>query len=149
MYHRYPYVKKSTPKVTYTVITDVETEVITLEEAKQFMQIDFDDFDSVIYMLIKAARQEAERYTGLSIGNREIQLGGDWEEEDAYMPFEPIISTSDSGVQVVGYTDQTLPGDLKLAILNMVHISFENRTTGLNYGTSLKLLDRSRRRVGL
>lgn len=145
----YTHKKKPTPVVTYTVITDVSEEIISLADAKAFMGIDFPDFDSLIPMFIKGAREEAERYTGLSIGSRTIQLGGDWEEENAYMPFAPILSTDETGIQQVGYTAETIPGDLKIAILNMVHIAFDNRTTGLNYGTSLKLLDRSRRRVGL
>lgn len=141
--------KKCEPKVTYTVVTDIKKEVISLEDAKAFMTIDFPDFNTLILLFIKGAREEAERYTGLSIGVRTIQLAGEWTDKKAYMPFEPIQSTSDTGEQVVGYTDENLPGDLKIALLNMVHTAFDNRTTGLSYGTSLKLLDKSRRRVGL
>jgi len=143
------YCKPYQPKVTYTIITDVQTEVITVEEAKAFMTIDYPDFDSLIEMLISAARCEAEKYTGLSIGIREIQLAGDYTDESVYLPFAPGGEISEDGKQTVGYDAGTLPGDLKLALLNMVHIAFENRTTGLSYGTSLKLLDKSRRRVGL
>lgn len=141
--------KSNEPKITYTVIVDVQTEIITVEEAKAFMQIDFTDFDSIIPTFIKAAREEAEKYTGLSIGEREIQLEGDFTNQNAYMPFAPYNEPSISGLQNVGYSADTLPGDLKLALLNMIHIAFENRTFGLDYGTSLKLLDRSKRRVGL
>lgn len=141
--------KKTRPKVTYTLVTDVTQEVISVAEAKSFMNIDFDDFDTIIPIFIKAAREEAEKYTGLSIGVREIQLAGDYTDPEAYMPFAPYNAYDSTGKQTVGYDENTLPGDLKLALLNMIHISFENRTTGLDYGTSLKLLDRSRRRVAL
>jgi len=144
------YKKACEPKVTYTIIEDVQTELITVEEAKLFMTIDFPDFDTnLIPMFIKAVREEAEKYTGLSIGVREIQLAGDYTNPKAYMPFAPYAEPSAEGIQTVGYTAETLPGDLKLAMLNMMHIAYDNRTTGLNFATGLKLLDRSRRRVGL
>lgn len=141
--------KYTEPDVTYTVTTDVQTEVITLEEAKSFMGIDFPDFDILIPLFIKGAREAAERYTGLSIGERTIQLGGDWKDEDAYMPFAPVNETTDTGVQEVGYTAETLPGDLKIALLQMIHVSFDNRTQGMDFSSSLTLLARLRRRVGL
>lgn len=143
------YYKKTRPKVTYTTITDITEEVISVAEAKSFMNIDFDDFDAIIPLFIKGAREEAEKYTGLSIGVRQIQLAGDYTDEDAYMPFAPFAAYDTDGKQTVGYDIDTVPGDLKIALLNMIHIAFENRTTGLNYSTSLSLLDKSRRRVGL
>lgn len=136
------------PDVSYEIVTDVESEVISLEDAKAFMQIDFPDFDTIIPMFITAAREEAEKYTGLSIGVRTIQLSGEWQSKYAYMPFEPITSTSAEGVQVVGYTTETLPGDLRLAMLTMIHTAFDNRINP-DYRPNLRLLDRSRRRVGL
>lgn len=143
------YKKKCEPVVTYTVISDVETELITVEEAKAFMGIDFPDFDSIIPIFIKAAREEAEKYTGLSIGEREIQLAGDYTDENAYMPFAPYQAYDEEGLQAVGYDAETLPGDIKLALLNGIHVAFENRTSGLNFGSMLTLLAKSRRRVGL
>lgn len=141
--------KEKEPEVTYTIVNDVDTELITVAEAKAFMGIDFPDFDELIPTFIKAAREEAEKYTGLSIGEREIALAGDYTHADAYMPFAPYNPPDEMGVQMVGYTAETLPGDIKLALLNMIHTAFENRTTGLNFGPALKLLDKSRRRVGL
>lgn len=138
---------KTRPKVTYTIITDVTEEVISIAEAKSYMGIDFPDFDVIIPMFIKAARQEAEKHTGLSIGVRQIKLAGDFTDPEAYMPFAPFGGYTTDGIQNVGYTAATLPGDLKLALLTMIHTAFENRTTGLNF--NLKLLDKSRRRVGL
>lgn len=140
--------KYSEPEVSYTIIEDVQSEVISLDDAKAFMQIDFPDFDGIIPLFITAAREEAEKYTGLSIGTRTLQLSGEWEKADAYMPFEPIMITSPEGVQVVGYTSVNLPRDLKLAMLTMIHTAFENRINP-DYRPNLRLLDRSRRRVGL
>lgn len=143
------YRREAEPKVTYTIINDVETELISVPEAKAFMGIDFPDFDAIIPTFIKAAREAAEKHTGLSIGEREIALAGDYTNADAYMPFAPYNPPDEMGVQMVGYTAETLPGDLKLALLNMIHIAFENRANGLDFSSSLKLLDKSRRRVGL
>lgn len=135
------------PKVSYTILTDVATEVITVAEAKAFMTIDFPDFDETLAnIFIPAIREAAERYTGLSIGTRQIQLAGDYHDEDAYMPFAPVISTDNDGKQTVGYDAQTVPAGLKLAMLTILHDAFENR---VGYNFNLKPLDLYRRRVGL
>lgn len=141
--------EKTQPRVTHTILTDVQDEVLTVAEAKSFMGIDYPDFDTLIGMLISAAREEAEKYTGLSIGIRQIKLKGDYLDESVYMPYAPYEVPDIEGLQTVGYDAQTVPADIKLALLNMVHIAFDNRADGLNFGTSLKLLDKSRRRVGL
>lgn len=139
--------KVKEPKVSYTVITDVQTEVITVEEAKAYMVIDFPDFDDTLAgLFIPAIREAAERYTGLSIGERQIQLAGDYQDEDAYMPFAPFAAPDSDGKQTVGYTRETLPGGLKLAMLSILHDAFENR---VGYNFNLKPLDLYRRRVGL
>lgn len=140
---------KAEPKVKYSVVTDVQAEVITVAEAKSFMGIDFPDFDGIIPMFIKAAREAAEKYTGLSIGQRIIQLTGDYLDESVYMPFAPYAAPDATGLQSVGYDAETLPGDVKLALLNMIHYAFDNRAEGINFGGTIKQLDLSRRRVGL
>lgn len=138
---------KAQPKVTHIVLTDVLEEVITVAEAKSFMVIDFPDFDDTLASIfIPAIREAAERYTGLSIGTREIQLSGDFLEPEAYMPYAPVISTDADGKQIVGYTASTVPPGLKLAMLTILHDSFDNRV-GHNF--NLKPLDLYRRRVGL
>lgn len=141
--------KHTEPVITYEVLTDISEEVISVEEAKAFMQIDFPDFDSLIPLFIKGAREAAERYTGLSIGVRTIKLDGPWKRPDAYMPFAPYGAPDGDGVQTVGYSSETLPGDIRLALLNMIHVSFDNRTKGMDFTPGLVLLERARRRVGL
>ena len=135
------------PKVTHIVLTDVTEEVLSVTEAKSFMAIDFPDFDETLAgIFIPAIREAAERYTGLSIGTREIQLSGDFTDPEVYMPYAPVISIDDDGKQVVGYTADTVPAGLKLAMLTILHDSFENRV-GHNF--NLKPLDLYRRRVGI
>ena len=135
------------PKVTYTIVQDVQQEVISVCETKEYMVIDFDDFDKIIPMFIKGAIEEAEKYTGLSIGERKIKLSGDYKAPGAYMPFAPYSEPDAEGLQDVGYSKETIPGDLKIALLNMIHTSFNDRENGMTF--NLTLLDRSRRRVGL
>lgn len=146
-----PYKTKKEPRVHFHIVEEFTEEIITLDEVKLFLQlVGIPDFDQLLTsLLIPAARAEAERYTGLSIGQRTIQLSGDWQDEKAYMPFEPIISTSETGKQVVGYTAATMPADLKLGIMNMIYIAFNNREQGLDLTSGLKLIATSRRRVGL
>lgn len=56
------------------VLSDLEIEPVSLEEVKAFMEIDFDDFDTLLTRLIKQARISSEIYTGLSYGKKEIEL---------------------------------------------------------------------------
>ena len=56
------------------ILTDLITEPVTLAEVKEFMEIDFDDFDQLITRLIKQARISSEKYTGLSYGKKEFSL---------------------------------------------------------------------------
>ncbi len=46
------------------LISDIIAEPVSLNEAKEFMEIDFCDFDNLISRLIKSARQASERFTG-------------------------------------------------------------------------------------
>lgn len=142
----YPEPKVCEFPITYELISDVTVEVVTLADAKAFLQIDFPDFDTLISLLITAAREEAEKLTGLSIGEREIQLTGDFTDEGGYMPFEPIVSDTD-GLQIVGYTPETCPAAIKLAIMKSVHSQFENRQSEISMDA--QLLKPFRRRVGL
>lgn len=49
------------------LITPPETEPITLEEAKAHLRVDFDDDNDQIELLLKAARQRAEKFLGLAL----------------------------------------------------------------------------------
>lgn len=150
----YPQRKQAEPKITFEIIEDVTDEVVSLQQAKDFLTIDFDDWDWLIELLIKAAREECEKFTGLSIGVRKIKLTGDYENELAYMPFEPITEKT-GNEQTVGYTADTCPGALKLAILRMIHTHFEYRNDVEKSGVSMldinaeRVLKPFRRRVGL
>lgn len=134
----------------YTVLTEDVTPVLTLSEAKEFMLIDFPDFDDLIeQIIIPGAKEAIETYTGYTIGAKTIQLIGDYTAEGVYYPFAPFGTPDASGVQNVGYTVATLPADIKLAWLNLVHIVFNNRAEGLDFVKPLSNIRLRRRRVGI
>lgn len=119
------------------VITDLATEPVTLAEAKSFLQVDYTDWDTLITLLISAARTESENITGLAYGAKVIQVTGNTECEKIY-PVQPFVSAvtwadedEDKDYRYnAGLT--TLPADLKLAILMRVSTGFsyrENSTT--------------------
>lgn len=123
------------------VITDLSTEPVTLTEAKNFMNIDFSDFDDLITMLIQASRMESERVTGKAYGAKVIQVtgntltdkNGDVEKIYPITPFVSAVTWADEDGNVdyrynAGYN--TLPVDLKLAILQRVATGFAYRENG-------------------
>lgn len=54
----------------YILITDAATEPLTLDEVKEFLRIDGNDFDDILTPLIKTVRQLAEKYTGRDMINK-------------------------------------------------------------------------------
>ena len=150
----YPDRKTAEPRITFEIIEDVISEVVSVKHAKDFLQIDFDDWDWLIELLIKSSREESEKFTGLSIGVRKIKFSGDYQNESAYMPFAPITEKA-GDLQTVGYTSATCPAAIKLAILRMVHTHFEFRNDIEKSGVAMldinaqTILKPFRRRVGI
>lgn len=123
------------------------TEPVTLKEAKDWCKIDVSDDDSLITSLITAARIMCENYANLSFIKRTVTakikngLGG------FVLPYGPVIGTptakdsdnaditdfdldnSYSGNITVTYQAgyETLPQNLKTALLNQIAWSYENR----------------------
>lgn len=87
-------------------------ELISLKEAKEFMNIDFDDFDSLISMLINSSISQAEKTMGKYIYPREITFKGKtWEE---------------------GFNDaEEVPFDIRNGILQSVATGFAYRQDGI------------------
>jgi len=83
------------------VLTDLIAEPVSLQEAKTFMEIDFDDFDALILRLIKQARISSEKFTGLSYGKKEIELVSNQAKvQIPYGPFAELLT-------IVNYKDNT------------------------------------------
>jgi len=78
------------------VLTDLIAEPVTIQEAKDFMEIDFTDFDALITRLIKQARISSELYTGLSYGKKEIELVSNQSKvQIPYGPFGELLTIVD------------------------------------------------------
>lgn len=146
----------------FTEESSAPTEPVTLEEAKNFCKIDFDDDDNLITSLIVAARQACEAYTNVGFIYRELTAVIDNGNGGSYLPYGPvndIVSSTDvdggnidinvAGVkwkQVLtprsrrmnitynaGY--EVLPENLKTALLNEIMFLYDNRSQS-NEGVS-------------
>lgn len=123
------------------VIQDIVNEPVSLTEAKEFLGIDFDDFDNLINMLIKASRIASERVTGKAYGVKTIQVTGNTYEDRSgeVVKVYPITPIHESNVEdeesnenytyVAGYDE--IPDDLKQAILMRVATGFASRQDGI------------------
>lgn len=79
-------------------------EPVSLDELKDFAAIDFDDHNSMLEELLVSARDEVERYTGLSLIQKTITAR--WEElTTAELPYGPVT-------EIVDQDDYTIEGVL-------------------------------------
>jgi uncharacterized phiE125 gp8 family phage protein len=82
------------------VVTDIETEPVTLEEAKRHLNLqfdtsgsyEFDDDDTKITALISQCREELEQYTGLSFGAKTLKAILRNECGGIEIPFGPVTT---------------------------------------------------------
>lgn len=137
--------------------TGYPTEPVTLDEAKAYARVQVDDAaqNALFELWIQSAREYIEASTGLSLvpkaivatlsnpqGGIELPYGPvtgtvTWEDVNGNvptvttrgyqfpmvpLPFDIYIAT-----YTAGYTTDTIPRDLKVAILNMVVSWYENR----------------------
>jgi hypothetical protein len=93
------------------IITDLTSEPVTLNEAKEFMEIDFNDFDALITRLIKSARISSERFTGLSYGKKEIALISNQYKVDIPLgPYQAFVSLKDKDDNEISTENYTIFG---------------------------------------
>jgi hypothetical protein len=135
------------PNITFKITEDVAIEVLSLDDVKEYLTIDFPDHDWILNKLIKGVRQSFERWTGLAIGVKKIELSGDYESDLAYMPLEPI-NDQVGALQTVGYDRNNCPDDIQVAMMKVIHACFENRELDINKECE-KASKGFRRRVGL
>lgn len=155
--------------VQYRIVTDLATEPVSVEFFKQHARIDFDTDDNLLEEYIKAARQELERYSQLSFGEKTIKLLALRLPKNYRLMFGPvnaITSPTDltlfgdivkdangEDVEITYTTSWTGQGGLPLAIKVAIcqhaaglYINRENVLTGMNAGTlfdqALKTMDR-------
>lgn len=138
------------------ITSDLQTEPVSVSEAKAYLRLIGSDEDSLILELITSARQRLEKFTGLSFGNKTIKCYTRASDRWFELPYQPLVSitsvldddgtaltyetrglqykqiltSSDNGINViytVGWGSTGLPKGLKQAILKQVSTDYENR----------------------
>jgi hypothetical protein len=113
----------------------VETEPITLAEAKAWMQIDFTDWDTLIEdELIPAARIASEKASGMLYVERDVTISNNKKDERIYPigPWVADVTTDDYEFENYVYTagfneDNPLPQPLRIAMLKRIATDFALR----------------------
>jgi hypothetical protein len=113
----------------------VATEPITLAEAKAWMQIDFNDWDSLITnQLIPAARIESEKASGMLYVQRNVTISNNKRDERIYPigPWVADVTTDETEIENYVYSagfnnSNLLPQDLKIAMLRRIATDFAYR----------------------
>jgi hypothetical protein len=113
----------------------VATEPITLSEAKDWMQIDFSDWDALITNeLIPAARNESEKASGMLYVERNVVITNNKRSERIYPigPWVADVTTDLTEVRNYTYTagfnnSNPLPLDLRVAMLKRIATDFAYR----------------------
>ncbi len=118
---------------------------ITLQQAKDWLRVDFDDDDDLIESLIESAEQWVETYTCHVLSPRDIVLNGTGCAQSVYQ--YPIntstvvgntyslftdftIPTGQTATINVGYANTALiPKPLITAVKKLVNYMYENRDT--------------------
>jgi len=114
------------------IVLDLETEPVTLQEAKDWLSMDFNDFDDMIAMLIKSARLTSEQVSGHAYGVKIFEVTGNQRGEKVYTaePFiEDVEWEGENGVKDYRYKAGfvTLPENLREQVLRRMATSFSYR----------------------
>lgn len=115
--------------------SQVATEPISLSEAKSWMQIDFNDWDSLIRdELIPSARIESEKASGMLYAQRNVVITNNKKAERIYPigPWVEDITTDETEIENYTYSagfnnSNPLPQDLQIAMLKRIATDFAFR----------------------
>lgn len=99
--------------------TDLVEEPVTLFQMKEYLNIDYMSWDSLITTLISSARTRLERYTGVSFGTKTLVATYQQVASNIEIPYGPIQSIThvksidESGVKttLVAGTDYLVTGN--------------------------------------
>ena len=83
------------------------TEPITTSEAKSWLKVDFTTDDTLIGMLITSVREQAERYTGLGLIAKTVELFDEEIPAKIKLPFPEHLEVTEvklNNVVTTGYT---------------------------------------------
>jgi hypothetical protein len=112
-------------------------EVVTIQDAKEWMTIDFDDHDHTIQFLINAAIEQSQKVSGCSFWPVQVQITGNAIKEYVY-PIEPVKQLLEDPADgnyknytyEAGFEIGEFPYDLKRAVLLRVAAGFSKRDDG-------------------
>jgi uncharacterized phiE125 gp8 family phage protein len=141
--------------VDYNSVLDVQfddeniTEPITLTEAKNFCKIDISTDDDLINVLITAARQMCEAYTGVGFVEHNALAVLNNMNGDIYIPYGPMIAINsvenDTDTVLVLDLDYTLGGNefkrLRTPLANNITIDYTTGYTTLPEALKTALLN--------
>lgn len=141
--------------VEYNSVLDVQfddvdiLEPITLTEAKNFCKIDISTDDDLINILITAARQMCEAYTGVGFVEHNAVAVLNNSNGDIYIPYGPIIAinsvVNEQGTTLVLDLDYTIGGNefkrLRTPLANNITIDYTTGYTTLPEALKTALLN--------
>lgn len=141
--------------VDYNSVLDVQfqdgiiTEPVTLTEAKNFCKIDISTDNDLINVLITAARQMCEAYTGVGFVEHEAVAVLNNMNGDIYIPYGPMIAINsvenEQGTVLILDTDYTLGGNefkrLRTPLVNNITIDYSTGYTTLPESLKTALLN--------
>lgn len=127
--------------------TEPIIEPVTIQDAKDFLQIDFDTDDQLLYRLIRASRQYIETICGISLVEKEIELEIHGFSSPYMLPYGPVyeielLEVDGNEVELVGdyvhargselhakYTAAYLeiPEDLRISVLEVLKVYYDGR----------------------
>jgi len=140
----------------YRVLSDLEEEPVTVGFLKEHIRVDFDTDDNLLPAYLKAARQELEKYSQLSFGEKTIKLMALKLYDKYRLMYGPVTAITapantytlfgdivkDAGGEDVEITYTTgwdnsggLPEDIRIAICRMatgLYINRENVLTEIS-----------------
>ena len=156
------------------IVTDLTTEPVTLQEAKDYMRISSESENDLIEELITSARERIEKFTGLSLGEKTLRAYWFYFHIPQEIPYGPVtlidsvVNDDDVAVEYVArglqykmleaYSTTGLtieyeagfavaPKGLKLAILKQVSTDYENRENYSIYDQAYELSSDARRQA--
>jgi hypothetical protein len=134
------------------------TEPVTLEEAKEYLQVDFDTDDPLLDRLISASRQYIETVCGISLVEKEIELKVRGFDAPYLLPYGPVRSVEmltidradaenegdyvyESGIELeaeytAGY--DMIPEDLRSAVLEVLKVYYDARGSAVELPVFLR-----------
>jgi uncharacterized phiE125 gp8 family phage protein len=141
--------------VEYNSVLDIQfddvdiLEPVTLTEAKNFCKIDISTDDDLINILITAARQMCEAYTGVGFIEHNAVVVLNNSNGDIYIPYGPMIAinsvVNDQGTTLVLDTDYTIGGNefkrLRTPLTNNITIDYSTGYTELPEALKTALLN--------